>query len=145
MPQQQGALRELRNEPGIDRAVVFIHGFSGSRDDTWATFPNLLGTEVKDWNIFTLGYATTLLPDVLGIWSADPDLPILADLLHLELTITPLDRYRSVALVAHSMGGLVAQKALVDHRDLVSRISHLVLFGTPSGGLIKAGLARFWK
>jgi pimeloyl-ACP methyl ester carboxylesterase len=72
MPQQQGALRELRNEPRIDRAVVFIHGFSGSRDDTWATFPNLLGTEVKDWNIFTLGYATTLLPDVLGIWSADP-------------------------------------------------------------------------
>jgi len=145
MSQQTGALRALRNEAKIDRAVVFLHGFTGSRDDTWAAFPNLLATEISDWNIFTVGYATTLLPDVIGIWSADPDLTILAELFRSELIIPPLGRHGSVAIVAHSMGGLVAQKTLVDNPELDRRISHLVLFGAPSNGLIKAGLARLWK
>lgn len=145
MSQQTGALRAVRNEAAIDQAVVFLHGFTGSRDDTWAAFPNLLGTEIDNWNIFTLGYATTLLPDVSGIWSADPDLTILAELFRSELVMSPLHRLSSVAVVAHSMGGLVAQKTLVDNPEFDDKISHLVMFGTPSNGLVKAGLARFWK
>jgi hypothetical protein len=52
-------------------------GFSGNRDDTWDRFPALLGLEVADWDIFTLGYATTFLPDIDGIWSADPVIRII--------------------------------------------------------------------
>jgi hypothetical protein len=66
MPQQTGALRVLRDEAQIHRAIVFLHGFTGTRDDTWGTFPNLLVTEIGDWNVFTLGYATTFLPDVVA-------------------------------------------------------------------------------
>src|SRR5437762_9586079 len=97
-----------------DRAVIFVHGFTGTRDDTWDRFPGLLGSATPDWDIFTVGYATTLLPDVVGVWSADPDLPILATLLCTQLGIAPLLPYRSLALIAHSMGGLIVQKALVD-------------------------------
>lgn len=38
------------------------------------------GNVTRDGDIFSIGYATPLLPDVVGIWSADPDLPILAAL-----------------------------------------------------------------
>jgi pimeloyl-ACP methyl ester carboxylesterase len=130
---------------GLDRCVVFLHGYSGSRDDTWDRFPGLLGSATPDWDIFTVGYATTLLPDVVGIWSADPDLPILAGLLRTQLGMPPFKRYGAIALVAHSMGGLVVQKALVDDEDLSTRVRHVILFGTPSGGLRKAGWVPFWK
>src|SRR5947207_1647579 len=128
-----------------DRAVVFLHGFSGTRDDTWDRFPGLLGSATPDWDIFTIGYATTMLPDIVGIWSADPDLPILASMLRTQLGTPPFSRYASLALIAHSMGGLIVQKALVDDPALGPRVRHVILFGTPSAGLCKAAWAPFWK
>ncbi|HVQ14442.1 MAG TPA: alpha/beta hydrolase, partial [Vicinamibacterales bacterium] len=141
---QETNITTIRKNGG-DNAVVFLHGFSGTRDDTWDRFPGLLGSAAEDWDIFTIGYATTLLPDVVGIWSADPDLPVLGSMLSTQLALPPFGGYRSLTLVAHSMGGLVVQKALVDDQGLAARVQHLVLFGTPSGGLRKAGWAPFWK
>ena len=142
---QQGTLNAIRSRPDYECAVVFLHGFSGDRDDTWDRLPGLLGTVVSDWDIYTLGYATTFRPDILGVWSADPDLPILATMLKTQARIAPLRRYRSIALVAHSMGGLVVQRALVDDPELARRTDKVVLFGTPSAGLRKASWAFFWK
>ena len=142
---QQGPLNEIRSRPDYERAVVFLHGFSGDRDDTWDRLPSLLGTVVADWDIYTLGYATTFRPDLLGVWSADPDLPILATMLTTQASIDPLRRYKSLAVVAHSMGGLVVQRALVDDPELANRTEKVVLFGTPSAGLRKASWMRFWK
>src|SRR6516225_7360485 len=144
MPLQQSNINAVRQQ-GQDRAVVFVHGFTGSRDDTWDRFPALLGTSTTEWDIFTVGYATTLLPDVVGVWSADPDLPILSTMLSTQLDITPFSRYRALALIAHSMGGLVVQKALVDNPQIAARVRHLILFGTPSGGLRKTKWLSFWK
>jgi tetratricopeptide (TPR) repeat protein len=141
---QESNITAIRKSGG-DKVVVFLHGFTGSRDDTWDRFPGLLGSAAPDWDIFTIGYATTLLPDVVGIWSADPDLPVLGGMLSTQLGLPPFNGYQSLALVAHSMGGLVVQKALVDDQALSARVKHLVLFGTPSGGLRKAGWAPFWK
>ena len=142
---QRGTLNTIRIGPDRDRAVVFLHGFSGDRDDTWDRLPGLLGTVVADWDIYTLGYATTFRPDFLGVWSADPDLPILATMLTTQASIDPLKRYRSLALVAHSMGGLVVQRALVDDPELANRTEKVVLFGTPSAGLRKASWLFSWK
>ena len=142
---QQRTLNAIRNRPDFDRAVVFLHGFSGNRDDTWDRLPSLLGTVVTDWDIYTLGYATTFRPDFLGFWSADPDLPILATTLTTQAGIDPLRRYKSLAVVAHSMGGLVVQRALVDDPNLADRTEKVVLFGTPSAGLRKASWLRFWN
>ena len=140
-------ITEVRRRDGIDRAIVFIHGFSGGHEDTWGLFPTLAGTDpaLNDWDILSLGYGTSLLPDIRSVWSADPDLPILAIHLSTRLDMAPLAQYRSLALVAHSMGGLVVQRALLDSPDLVPRVKHLVLFGTPSNGLIKAGFFAFLK
>ena len=142
---QRAPLNTIRTRSDCDRAVVFLHGFSGDRDDTWDRLPGLLGTAVADWDIYTLGYATTFRPDFLGVWSADPDLPILATMLTTQASIQPLKRYRSLSLVAHSMGGLVVQRALVDDTNLANRTEKVVLFGTPSAGLRKASWLFFWK
>ena len=48
-------------------------------------------------------------------------------------------------MVAHSMGGLVVQRALVDDTNLANRTEKVVLFGTPSAGLRKASWLFFWK
>ena len=142
---QSGKLNAIRRRPFCERAVVFLHGFAGDRDDTWDRLPGLVGTVVADWDIYTLGYATTFRPDFLGVWSADPDIPILATMLKTRASIDPLGRYRSLAVVAHSMGGLVVQRALVDYPELADRVEKVVLFGTPSAGLRKASWLVFWK
>jgi len=144
MSRQTSNVTIVRNE-NHDRAVVFVHGYNGAQDDTWDRFPALLGSATRDLDIFTIGYATTLLPDVVGVWSADPDLPILATMLCTELAIEPFKRYKALTLIAHSMGGLVVQKALVDDSKLSERIEHVILFGTPSNGLHKASIFSSWK
>jgi pimeloyl-ACP methyl ester carboxylesterase len=65
-------------------------------------------------------------------------------MLHSRPELSP-KKYRRLAFVAHSMGGLVVQRALVSYQDLRNRTSHVILFGTPSGGLVKARFASFWK
>ena len=144
MSPQESNITTIRNDKH-DCAVVFLHGFTGSRDDTWDRFPGLLGTAIGNWDIFTVGYATTMLPDVVGIWSADPDLPILSTMLCTQLQVPPFQGYKSFALIGHSMGGLIVQKALVQDSQLAKRVRHVLLFGTPSGGLRKANWAYFWK
>ncbi len=144
MSLQESNITTIRNEKK-DRAVVFLHGFTGSCDDTWDRFPGLLGTALGNWDIFTVGYATTLLPDVVGVWSADPDLPILSTMLCTQLQVPPFQDYKSLALIGHSMGGLIVQKALVQDPQLAQRVRHVLLYGTPSGGLSKAKWIYFWK
>jgi|GEM_PF-1770659 len=131
--------------PAQKRAVVFLHGFTGGRDDTWDLFPTLLGTHVSSWDIYTVGYDTTLLPDIRGLWTADPDIPIIATQFYTELSIEPLCKYSELTLVGHSMGGLVIQRALLDSKELRQRVSRVVLFGTPSMGIAKASWFAFWK
>lgn len=131
---------------GNPAAIVFIHGFAGKPEKTWGDFPAILKENAKlsDWDIYSFGYDTRLLPDIVGVWSADAPIGTLANLLETASGIPPMDRYRTMAILAHSMGGLVVQRALVDDR-LADRISHVVVFGTPSAGLVKASLFSFWK
>lgn len=142
---QSESLNEIRCRGDCTRAVVFLHGFSGDRDDTWGTLPLRFGTADAAWDIYTLGYATTLMPDMLGFWSGDPDLPVLSTMLITQFANDPLRRYKSLALVAHSMGGLVAQRALLDAPELADRMRNVILFGTPSAGSRKASWTRIWK
>lgn len=137
---------EHRRRDG-DAAVLFLHGYGGDPEQTWGRFPRILAGDrrLEGWDLFSLGYTTSLAPDLLrGLWKAAPDLRTLGDLLRTACGVPPLDRYGALAIVAHSMGGLVAQQALLDP-GLRNRTRHLVLFGTPSGGLGKASVFSFWK
>ncbi|MDM8517416.1 AAA family ATPase [Desulfobacterales bacterium HSG16] len=134
-----GQIYEYRKK-NSKSALIFIHGFSGDITKTWGDFQNFLmeKNELNEWDIFSVGYESTLfVPELRGIWKAAPDIQKLADTLATYLQFS-FDRYSEIAIVAHSMGGLIVQRALLDNAEAVKRISHLFLFGTPSNGLIKA-------
>lgn len=134
-------------DAGQEAGIVFIHGFLGDSQKTWGNFTDLLMSDrrIAAWDIFSLGYATGLAPDLRGIWSADPPIDSLADLLRTAVGLPPLNAYKGLAFIAHSMGGLILQRALVDNQDFTARATHIFLFGTPSAGLAKARWFRVLK
>lgn len=131
---------------GAEAAVVFVHGF-GSTGLPFGRFPELLAEEpaLDGWDLYAVGYSTGFLPDVRGIWSADPSIALLATYLRSRARLDPLDDYDGLALIAHSMGGLVVQQALLDDPDLAERVSHVFCFGTPSAGVRAADWGGFLK
>lgn len=133
---------------GGDAAIVFIHGFGGDPRKTWGQFPTILSRRrtLQRWDIYSLGYPTSLGCDIVGLWKANPDIPAIAgDIKTRLVSDQALSHYSAFALVAHSMGGLAVQRALVDYPNLAARADSVVLFGTPSGGLEKAAFFKFWK
>jgi pimeloyl-ACP methyl ester carboxylesterase len=132
---------------GAAAALVFVHGYSGNLAESWGQFAAFLMNEprLRGWDIFSLGYPTSLTPNLIYLWSAMPSIGTLADLMRTHLTDGTLRSYRRVAILAHSMGGLVAQRALLDDPKVLNRTSHLFLFGTPSDGLRKASPFKFWN
>lgn len=134
-------------QQGAKAAVLFVHGFSGNPAATFGEFPRFITEDARlnGWDLFSIGYVTKLVPDIVGVWKANAPIDRLAELLYAATAQPPLSDYASLAFVSHSMGGLVTQRALVDHGPLAQRVSHVFLFGTPSGGLKKAGPFSFLK
>lgn len=139
---------------GHKTAIVFIHGFGGDAAKTWGDFPAFLARAepLHDWDVLSIGYdsdlvATLVEASFFGLlkrkfWSRQPPIGVLADQLRTRFGFKPLSEYERVVIIAHSMGGLVAQRAVLDDNSLSKRVSHLLLFGTPSGGLKTAALAK---
>ena len=127
-----------------DTAIVFVHGFTGDVEKTWRRIPEFLRDNpvLNEWDLLGVGYQSNRRFDLTGLWSSDARLEEIAIMLHSR---PELGRYRRLAFVAHSMGGLVVQQSLVCYEDLRNRTSHVIFFGTPSGGLVKARFASFWK
>jgi pimeloyl-ACP methyl ester carboxylesterase len=136
---------------GHDAGIVLIHGFGGRADQTWGDLPEILVAEpaLREWDVVSLGYETDLVASLLGFWkrgfwSRQPSLQSLADGLRTRFgDVEPLASYRDVVFVAHSMGGLVLQRALLDGEPLRKKTRRVFLFGTPSGGLTLAGRGRW--
>jgi pimeloyl-ACP methyl ester carboxylesterase len=132
---------DFRSE-GQAAALILLHGFAGGTKATWAGFPDLLLSEpgISTWDIYGLGFPSSLRIDVPNIWAADPQIEILAQGLSTTLKLAPFHKYKVLALAAHSMGGLVAQRAILNDHQFSRRISKVFLFGTPTGGLPKSRL-----
>jgi pimeloyl-ACP methyl ester carboxylesterase len=135
----------IREDARNEKAIIFVHGFSGNAHTTFGMKPAFLAghPDLYDWNLHCFGYSTGLSPDITGLWSSDPDISALAGALSQNLR----DRWgklKQVVLIAHSMGGLVVQRALLDG-GFHERVHTCLLFGTPSLGLRKASFGRFFK
>lgn len=141
-PVAQAPTQVSHRVSGGQTAIVLLHGFSGNTTRTWGRFVEFLlaDPDIRSWDLHVLGYPSSLRVDIPSVWSADPDLDVLAASLRTALSLPPLRDYRCLALVAHSMGGLIVQRALLDDDVLRRKVSHAVLFGTPSNGLMKASL-----
>ena len=143
---EQAILKALRNNQ-TSNAIVFIHGFGGDPSTTWGQFPDFLMEDpaLDGWDVYSLGYSSKLAPDFRGLWSGNPSIDTIANYLYTRAYAGKLERYKALVFIAHSMGGLVLQRALMNRDDLLRRTSHVFLFGTPSNGLKKAGWFKWFK
>ncbi len=121
-----------------DSLIIFLHGFTGSPSETFKNIPELLVADNKldGYDIISVGYSSRFMPDIAaGIWAADPDINNLSEYFK-TLMETRFSNYNKICIVAHSMGGLVAQKGILKLSKIeFKKITHLIMFGTPSGGL----------
>lgn len=143
--ENKGAVITHRSN-GNQNMLCLIHGFSGDAETTFGSMPELITSDdsLLGWDLISIGYSTELLPDIgKGLWSADPDINKIAGYLRTYLQIL-FSHYNRIALVGHSMGGLVIQRAMLNMAD-IQKISHVLLYGTPSGGLKKAMYLRWLK
>jgi Putative serine esterase (DUF676) len=143
----KGEIISYRNENNSN-VICFVHGFNGKPGQTFGEFPELIlkDKSLDGWDIFSVGYASDMMPTIrLGLWAELPDIEKLSRLLITNIT-TLFNNYSRIAFVAHSMGGLVVQRAILDldiKEQARDRIKYLLLYGTPSNGLNKAKFARW--
>ena len=125
-------------------AMIFIHGFRGDKKSTWGKTFEFLREEPKFdmWDIYSYGYNSSIKPDWgKKIWSAEASITELGAAFMNELQVRINQGYRSLSIYAHSMGGLVTQVAILGlSKASRARLDNVIMFGTPSNGLIKAWL-----
>ncbi|MDB5284337.1 MAG: hypothetical protein JWO06_3412 [Bacteroidota bacterium] len=141
----RGAIIPYRSE-GNENIICFVHGFCGDPESTFNPMPAFIvkEKELNGWDVLSIGYSTDLMPNIgRGIWAASPDINKIASYLKTNLDII-FSQYSRVALIGHSMGGLVIQRAILNMAD-IHKISHVLFFGTPSAGLKKAWFMRWFK
>jgi pimeloyl-ACP methyl ester carboxylesterase len=128
--------------------LLFVHGFSGESKDTFGKIPTMLQSDSNfdGWAMKPLGYSPVVQPKLgKDIWGAILDVDKIAVFLKTSITYKFKD-YDRIAIVAHSLGGLVAQKAILElDEDNRNRISHLIMFGTPSNGISPEVLTKQWN
>lgn len=137
----------FRETEGANSAILFVHGFSGETTDSFGEIPNLLMQEpsLEGWDMFPLGYSAYVKPEKgKEVWASVDDIERIADYMATSLKYK-FDKYNRIAIVAYSLGGLVAQKAILKSVDKdVERISHLILFGSPNNGLDEKSAEKIW-
>lgn len=141
----KGSIITYRSEEN-ENIVCFIHGFAGDPESTFKPIPEFIvaDNELNGWDVLSIGYSTDLMPNIgKGIWAANPDISKIAAYLQTNLDIL-FEYYNRVALIGHSMGGLVIQRTILNIDD-IHKISHVLFYGTPSGGLKKAWFLRWFK
>jgi len=131
------------------KALIFIHGFSGDPHKTWRksdncpTFPELISddSELDDYDIYSFGYKTAFL-------GKHYQFKKIADLLYSEIVahIT----HEQIILIAHSQGGIIAQKyivSLLDKKKIsgLKRIKGIIYLSVPFEGSLLASLAGYFN
>ncbi len=146
--QKLGDIICYRKQDNYNNVLLFVHGFSGSASETFGSTPDLLidQEEFKGWDIFSIGYSSDIFPSIgKGLWSVNPNITKIGMYLNTLLS-NQFSDYNRIAFVGHSMGGLAVQRAILDvDESIQQKISHVLFFGTPSGGLKKASWFEFWN
>lgn len=123
-------------------SIIFIHGLSGSAKSTWAAMTRLFANDPRfvEHEIDYYQYPTRLIRLPLT-----PPLPKLSDLAHgLRTLIEEKHASSSISIVAHSLGGLIARKYIVDvlksGHELT--VKNLALIAVPNTGASLANVAN---
>jgi hypothetical protein len=134
-------------------AIYFVHGFAGG-SDTWGDLAHLMRTDadLSNYEAVFFNYPTSLNPFYTALryfWKDDPPIETVGRELRTRLDCETA-HHRRLMLVGHSMGGLVIQSFILNELRLqrhvhLDRLTEVILFGSPSGGLGKARWGSFLK
>src|SRR6476660_6194747 len=121
-PHYKGTLLHLRhNVFQAKDVIVFVHGFTGDYVSTWGK-PKVLLNDPRfnrNYDFVFYGFRTTFHRD-LPAWEAEAE-KLDGLLSHLE------DNYKSITIVAHSNGGLLAMRALLNRaKDFPEKQPHKI-------------------
>lgn len=108
------------------RPVLFVHGYFGAAADFYVL---RRAVEARGRPTYAIGLGSLHAP-------IESSAQRVAE--HLSRLV---DRYRDrggIDIVAHSMGGLVVRRALMDHPELGAQVKTLVTLGTPHAGTAAA-------
>ena len=134
------AFRESDNSKNL---MLFVHGFSGEASDTFGEIPAfLMNSEAMDgWDLLPLGYSKNIQPEKgKNVWASIDDINRISDYLQSAIAHR-FTKYHRIAIIGHSLGGLAVQEAILQLDDVnCKRISHVILFGTPSNGISEEAL-----
>src|SRR4051812_26211829 len=131
-PHHKGSLLHLRhNVFQAKDVIVFIHGFTGGYFNTWGK-PKVLLDDPRfnrNYDFVFSGFETALHGDVPAFDEGARDLDAL--LSHLE------DNYKTITIVAHGKGGLLAMRTLLNRaKDFPKkqsyRLHRIVMFAPPT-------------
>lgn len=106
---EKGHILHLRNlRFKAEHVIVFVHGFGGDYLSTWGTLAKILEEPRfnRSYEFAFYGYATGLNRPVRPFSEQSADLNDLLDKLG--------RRYKTITVVAHSKGGLLTARALLD-------------------------------
>lgn len=129
----------IRKSPENKHLLLFLHGWMGDSKNTWERFPELIkqDSQFTSFDILSLPYPTYMFRRSL-------DLPALVSWLVDNLQrAASLDKYESIAIIAHSMGGLVARELYLQSKLANENvpIKLIIAIGTPHSGTDVATLA----
>lgn len=131
-------VENFRINENANNLIIFVHGFSGMAESTFGAIPELLmkNEKLDGWDMLPLGYAENIQPELgHNVWASTTDIQIISTYLASSIKHN-YSKYKRIAIVAHSLGGLVVQEALLSLKeDALKKISHVLLFGTPSAGI----------
>jgi alpha-beta hydrolase superfamily lysophospholipase len=131
-------------------AIVFLHGFSGESMKTWVDFPSLAVADQRARGVDLLFFGYDGLFTQAGVSSM-----LFLNFMR-ALTVTPATifpnfigrerwpGYQHLVLVSHSLGAVIARRAIVDAiraGDAWPDLARLVLFAPAHNGAYAAGLA----
>ncbi|KAI4628931.1 hypothetical protein J4E83_003484 [Alternaria metachromatica] len=142
--------------------IVLVHGLGGDRTGTWTErtaddkknacfWPrDLLPVDLPDARIITWGYAAATIKTLDVVSIANPTQhaeKLCSELASLRVGVVD----RPILFIAHSMGGIVAKKALLNSQDsnvdsiapLVHDTCGIIFMGTPHCGSELANAASF--
>ncbi|MEO6969061.1 MAG: hypothetical protein ABI132_11505 [Rhodanobacteraceae bacterium] len=125
-----------RSSPNNKVAVVFVHGIFGDTDGTW--------TNANGQSFFKLLKAAPGIGDQLDIFafgftsnafkSGSLDIREAANMLEQSLQYNGVWDYPTVVFVAHSMGGLIVMREMVDKPAHREKVPLMVFYATPQEG-----------
>lgn len=141
-----------REDRNLQSVIVFVHGLGGSATGTWMHSPLLLGDDVfwpcllrqdpefAESNVYVYQYGSQIAQETATI-------DMTASNLYRDLKADRVFEHTHITFVAHSLGGLVVSRMLLqlseqEHPGL-ARVRQVMFYGVPGAGADLAGLAKY--